>query len=231
MEAEKKNEKQACNCVRECPCFPKCDEMMEEGKVLPMWGGAQPGMQPPMWGGVQPGMQPSPMWGGVQPGMQTPPMWGGTQSGMQTPPMWGGAQSGMQMPPTYGWMQTQAQTDLDEENELDWEKLKELYPKTAKMILGSVEDICNQMEYEGSAMFDAMPDKNRIKDLAMQIQTKLEEKLAAEAEEEPSDLYTMSQPPCRNCRPQPNFLGDFIETMLYQEMHRRRCRNRRCRRW
>lgn len=159
-----------------------------------------------------------------------PPMWGGVPSGMR-PPMWGGAQPGRQMQPTSGWMQTQAQTDLEEENELDWEKLKELYPKTAKMIFGSVEDTCNQMEYEGSAMFDAMPDKKRIQDLAIQIQTKLEEKLAAEAEEEPSDLYTMSQPPCRNCRPQPNFLGDFIETMLYQEMHRRRCRNRRCRRW
>ena len=205
------HKKKPCNCVRECPCYPRCDEMMEQNQML---GGHSP--MPPHQMPV-PGI-PQDWWRGPQMPMQQPvPGWG-----MQQPPMPG------QLVP---WMQTQIQPDVEVENDQDWEKIKELYPEMAKMILSKVEDACDKMEYEGSAMFDMMPDKNRVRNMAGEIQKMLEEQIPAEQVEEMPDLYTMNQAPCRNCRPNQNFLGDFIEVMLYQEMHRRRCRHRRCRRW
>ena len=49
---------------------------------------------------------------------------------------------------------------LDEmQNERDMKKMKELYPEVAKDVLSVVEDECDQMEYDGSMMFDEYPDK------------------------------------------------------------------------
>ena len=47
------------------------------------------------------------------------------------------------------------QAYLDEmQNERDMKKMKELYPEVAKDVLSVVEDECDQMEYDGSMMFD-----------------------------------------------------------------------------
>lgn len=52
------------------------------------------------------------------------------------------------------------QAYLDEmQNERDMKKMKELYPEVAKDVLSVVEDECDQMEYDGSMMFDEYPDK------------------------------------------------------------------------
>lgn len=233
METEKKREKKPCNCVRECPCFPKCDEMMEQNMMTQMWGNPSQA-QPSRMGWNAPQSQPQPPmtgWNGVQP----QPLMHGWNGAQPQPPVmgWNGVQP---QPSVQGWngrawMETQMQPNPEEEDEKDWEKLKEQYPETAKWILSSVEEACDKMEYEGSVMFDALPDKTRVKNVAEEIQQMLEEKMAEEQAEEVTDLYTMEQAPCRNCRRNPNIFGDFIETMLYHEMHQRRCRHRRCRRW
>lgn len=176
--------KRPCGCVRECPCYPRCDEMMEHGQMA---GGI-----PQSWWRGQPQMVP---WQNVMP-------------------------SPMSMPDS-----------TMEEDERDWQRLKELYPDMAKIILAEVERACDKMEYEGSAMFDAMPDKTRMRSIANEIFNAVSDRIPAEQVEEQADMYTMNREPCRNCRPNQNFLGDFIEVMLYQEMFHRRCRHRNCRRW
>ena len=164
------NGRKPCGCFRDCPCYPRCDEMMEQ--LMPYRSEA-----------------------------------------LNTP-----------------WHQARLQTDTEEAEEKDWMMMKEMFPETAKVIQSQVELACDKMEYEGSAMYDAVPDKTRIWNMTEEIMRTIGDRLASDQEEE-ADLYTMNREPCRNCRSNPDFLRDLIQVMLHQEMFHRRCRHRGCRRW
>lgn len=210
--------KRPCGCVRECPCYPRCDEMMEHGQMA---GGI-----PQSWWRGQSQMMPDA-------GMQTGQMGGANGGMMQRGMMMGNEMPQQNMTPWQNVMPSPMgmPDSTMEEEERDWQRLKELYPNMAKIILAEVERACDKMEYEGSAMFDAMPDKTRMRSIANEIFNAVSDRIPAEQVEEQADMYTMNREPCRNCRPNQNFLGDFIEVMLYQEMFHRRCRHRNCRRW
>ena len=69
------------------------------------------------------------------------------------------------------------QAYLDEmQNERDMKKMKELYPEVAKDVLSVVEDECDQMEYDGSMMFDEYPDKVMFERIKNRIYDKVQEK-------------------------------------------------------
>lgn len=213
-----RNIRNSCNCVKQCPCYPDCDQMMQDGQLM------QPGMQ------TRPGMQ-------TQPGMEMRP-------GMQTMP-------GMQVRPDdqIRW-EEQMLSELEEmqrmeersaiagyddnllmdEDERDWQKLKEMYPDMAKIIQAEVETVCNNLEYEGSMMFDSMPDKERIRRMTADIFEKVKNRYPVEEEADQDDMLTMNREGRRRYPPNQNWLNDFIQVLLFQEMHRRRCRNRRCHR-
>ena len=65
--------------------------------------------------------------------------------------------------------------------------------------------------------------KNRIYD-------KVQEKYPVEEEDDRDQAMVMQQEVYRRYPPHKNWLGDMIEVLLYQEMYRRRCRRRSCRR-
>lgn len=46
----------------------------------------------------------------------------------------------------------------DYETERDLERMKNLYPEISKELFPWIEDVCDQMEYEGSLMYDESPD-------------------------------------------------------------------------
>lgn len=136
------------------------------------------------------------------------------------------------------------------EYEQDMDQMKELYPKEVKKIQVYVDEACDQMEYDGSLMFDESPDRimlrrvcERIYDKAMKIETpKVETLKVVEAEEmfhmggpipggpRPGEPHP-SKPPRPPMPPQNDGMRDLIEVLLYNEMFKRRCRHRRCRRW
>lgn len=63
---------------------------------------------------------------------------------------------------------------IDErELEEDREYLMEMYPARAKLIMVMVEDSCDKLEYEGSPMFAAYPDKETILGMADDIYNKV----------------------------------------------------------
>ncbi|MCD8106021.1 MAG: hypothetical protein LUF35_13765 [Lachnospiraceae bacterium] len=86
--------------------------------------------------------------------------------------------------------------------EKDFRMLQGMYPAAAKELLSLIEEECDQMEYEGSAMFDEYPDDTTI----YMIQKRIEK--AAQKEQKEDE--------------------DLIRVMLLQEMHRRRTRHRSC---
>ncbi|MBP3621981.1 MAG: hypothetical protein J6J16_09495 [Lachnospiraceae bacterium] len=61
----------------------------------------------------------------------------------------------------------------ERELEEDREYLMEMYPARAKLIMVMVEDTCDKLEYEGSPMFAAYPDKETILGMAREIYNKV----------------------------------------------------------
>ena len=54
----------------------------------------------------------------------------------------------------------------------DLERLQELYPDIAKEILRYAEEACDELEYEGSMMYDEQPDKIQFRNIAGKIYDK-----------------------------------------------------------
>lgn len=164
-----RNEDRKCNCVRECPCYPNCDLMMEG---------------------------------------QIPPSWQRTE----------------------GTADMTLQEQLpDRADEQDWQKMKEMFPDMAKIILAEVEKVCDSMEYEGSMMFDAMPDRTRVMKISEDIYDRVKDRFSVEEIVDQDDMFVMNQDTRRRRPPKDNWLGDFIQVLLFQEMFQRRCRHRNCR--
>lgn len=102
------------------------------------------------------------------------------------------------------------------EYEKDCRRLQELYPRDARRIQSLVSRECDKMEHEGSMMFDEYPDRFLFRLLCRNIYRELKEN------EDEGQMTGLD----RN-----DPFMQLIEVMLMQEMYRRRCRYRRCRRW
>lgn len=55
----------------------------------------------------------------------------------------------------------------------DYEKMKRMYPREARFVAAMVEDMCDQLEYEGSPMFDEQPDSVTIYRMAEEVYTRM----------------------------------------------------------
>ena len=105
--------------------------------------------------------------------------------------------------------------DQEKEQDRDLQVMKSFYSETAAQVQELVEQECDRMEYDGSMMFDDYPDKLMMR----QICRRIEEKLPGDGKE----MEAMN-------RNRGEGLRDLIGVLLYNEMYRRRCRRRRCRR-
>lgn len=114
------------------------------------------------------------------------------------------------------------------EYEKDMERMKELYPREVRRILEYVEDECDKMEYDGSLMFDEYPDRLMLEMLVNKILKRVEDEGQEAAVEQYRGDATQGQGVVQNSG---NHLRELIGVILNNEMYRRRCRHRRCRRW
>ena len=87
-----------------------------------------------------------------------------------------------------------------DEDRDDAEFLKTLYPVELMDLQLMVEDKCDELEYDGSIMFDEYPDKLRIKRIADKIVEK-----------------------------DKRYDRNLVEVLIINEMLRRRIRRRNCR--
>ena len=99
----------------------------------------------------------------------------------------------------------------------DARRLQSFYPRIAQEIQQHVEEECDRMEYEGSMMFDEYPDGIVLSYLTEKILEKME------AQKEDLPVLVMME------REDQKDVKDLIQVVLVEEMHRRRCRHRRCR--
>jgi hypothetical protein len=124
---------------------------------------------------------------------------------------------GIPLFPLYGYDNS---ADLDH----DVEYMKQLYPKTAKAIQKEIDNECDQMEYDGSMMFDEYPDKEYLDKLIDRVYDRIKG-----TEEEPQvEINSMYfYPPRRN----QNYLRDIVSLLLLSEIFNRRRRHRSRKRW
>ncbi|MCD8012560.1 MAG: hypothetical protein LUG99_05210 [Lachnospiraceae bacterium] len=126
------------------------------------------------------------------------------------------------------------------QTERDFRMLQSMYPDAAKELLPYIEEECDRMEYDGSAMFDEYPDYTTVYRVQKRIADAAREKAANEKTVNPSgenrnnasaaygnDLDgtgTAFEEGWKNADAAPK--EDLIRVMLLQEMHRRRARRR-----
>ena len=83
------------------------------------------------------------------------------------------------------------------EYEKDMERMKELYPREVRQLQEMVEHRCDEMEYEGSRMYDENPDRLMLEREAKRL---LEEFLR----QNPQYNNLMPPPPPRPMQPRPD---------------------------
>ena len=97
--------------------------------------------------------------------------------------------------------------------------IKRLFLEMAKKILPYVEEECDRCEKPCSMMYDEYPDKLQLHMMCSRIFDNVckNEKSLAGYSKKMQDKKT-------------DWLGNLIEVMLYQELYKRRCEERRIRR-
>lgn len=156
------------------------------------------------------------------------------------------------------------------ETERDLQYLQQMYPADAKRMQKKVEEACDQLEYEGSMMYDEYPDRvsmllicDRIanalarEDAERQAKEDVDRSVnmrdlpdvgmsgsdmgASSRSEMKPDMVMDEEMSAMNMRrpgpgmppPPPMDRGrrNLLEVLLFNEMHKRRCRRRQCRRF
>lgn len=115
--------------------------------------------------------------------------------------------------------------DQEREQEKDLQLMQSYYSRRASRIQQKVERECDRMEYDGSMMFDEYPDKFMMEHLCRKIEREiLSEDEKEDQQQSKTDTRAME-------RDRGDGLRDLIGVLLFNEMFRRRCRHRRCRRF
>lgn len=87
--------------------------------------------------------------------------------------------------------------------------MRSFYPQTARQIQQKVTQECDRLDYPGSFLYDEYPDKFLMEQMCKRIKGGME----VEGGHNNS------------------LLDELIHVLLFQEMRRRRCRSRKCRRY
>lgn len=80
----------------------------------------------------------------------------------------------------------------------DLEYMKSMYPEMAKRVLPYVEDECDRMAYAGSMLYDEYPDRLQIRLMCKRV-----------------------------CDKMPKADEDLVQVLVFHEIHKRRCENRK----
>ena len=127
------------------------------------------------------------------------------------------------------------------ETERDLQYLQQMYPADAKRMQRKVEEELDKLEYEGSMMYDEYPDRVSMLLICDRIEKALAREDAERRAKEEADMETDEEMNAMNVRrrgrgDRDDFRFDrgrrnLLEVLLFNEMHKRRCKRRQCRRF
>ncbi|MCM1253118.1 MAG: hypothetical protein NC321_09875 [Clostridium sp.] len=96
----------------------------------------------------------------------------------------------------------------------DLEYLQQMYPSEAKRYQKVIADILNQVDYEGSCIYDEYPDKWQLYRLTQTVMDKI--KRMEHTETESAD--TVEEKPWE-------WIEEFVQVLLYYEIYKKRHAN------
>lgn len=111
--------------------------------------------------------------------------------------------------------------DDERRERMDLEYMKSMYPEAAKKLLPYIEDECDRMEFDGSMIYDEYPDQLQLMMIGRRLFDKVKKDKIFLGQERESGKKRDQEG---------NWLRDLIQVMLYQEVYKRRCDYRKCRR-
>ena len=130
-------------------------------------------------------------------------------------------------------------SEMETERELQY--LQQMYPADAKRMQKKVEEELDKLEYEGSMMYDEYPDRVSMLLICDRIEKALAREDAERQAREEADMETDEDMNAmdmrrrgRGDRDDPRFdrgRRNLLEVLLFNEMHKRRCKRRQCRRF
>lgn len=108
--------------------------------------------------------------------------------------------------------------DDERRERIDFEYMKSMYPDAARQLLPYIEDECDRMEFEGSMIYDEYPDRLQLTLLGKRLLKKVKkDKVLLDSGNGKGDKDGQ-------------WLWDLIQVLLYQEVYKRRCDYRKCKR-
>lgn len=98
--------------------------------------------------------------------------------------------------------------DEDKMRRRDAEYMKSMYPKMAKIVIPFVEEECDRLEYEGSLIYDAYPDKLMLGLMCGRVTRRSLEELDTRGQflDDSSRIW----------------FREMVEVLVYQEISKRR---------
>lgn len=117
--------------------------------------------------------------------------------------------------PFYTSCQNPQELEREWELEADMRKMKSYFPETAARIQEKIETLCDRMEYDGSFLYDEYPDRFMMGRMCDHI--------CEQMEMEQEEMKEQAMPK--------RGLRELVEVLFFHEMHHRRCRRGRCRRY
>ena len=127
------------------------------------------------------------------------------------------------------------------ETERDLQYLQQMYPADAKKMQKKVEEELDKLEYEGSMMYDEYPDRVSMLLICDRIEKALAREDAERQAREEADMETDEDMNAMDMRRRGRGDRDdprvdrgrrnLLEVLLFNEMHKRRCKRRQCRRF
>lgn len=123
------------------------------------------------------------------------------------------------------------------EYEKDMERMKELYPREVLQIQQMIECRCEELEYEGSRMYDENPDRRMLENETEHLLERFLRENPQYGNMAPPMQVPVQMPGQEELTAQHRgyhdntWLRSLIGILFHDEIYRRRCRHRRCNRW
>ena len=135
--------------------------------------------------------------------------------------------------------------DTEEAVGREWEILKSWYSDEVLQMQEAVERACDELDYEGSWIYDEYPDRGRMEREQLKIQKRL---LLRQEERNPLSqengkgqrglprkngqrgILQEDEASVETAAREKRGIGELLQVLWYNEVFRRRCRRRMCRR-
>ena len=135
--------------------------------------------------------------------------------------------------------------DTEEAVGREWEILKSWYSDEVLQMQEAVERACDELDYEGSWIYDEYPDRGRMEREQLKIQKRL---LLRQEERNPLSqesgkgqgglpqkngqrgILQEDEVSVETAAREKRGIGELLQVLWYNEVFRRRCRRRKCRR-